>query len=348
MYLHILLHPWRRSARLLIGLIPLLIGLLNMFIAIKETQVVSATGGGTCPSQDGWTTLSRPTGASSRLPSFYADRIIKVEQSWRDANELYAAGFGGLYKSNDCGASWKTVAIDLVDYRLNADNVIEDISIDQNGYILVAWSKDPITVGLNYGATWQLAYVPEDVVGMRLYPRADRLIQTNKPARKYASVTGLRRPIRPELYTSDDAGISWRPTRHVIDGYLVPSPDSPSRFYVASGNRISISDVDEGTMVEVGRTGEDADEGSSVRDLSISTADGRLVALTVALDLIASGDGGVSWMRLSHRPVGDPVTEVIRPRLSLGRLEGGVFFVTGPDGDARVYRLPADVQPVTP
>src|ERR1041384_6557701 len=90
-------------------LVVLTAGLAGLFVLQQITESVSSqpTGDTFCPAAVGWTEVAAPPPLGpAPLIGRNNDLTNTIAASWERPGTIFAVGLEGLYRTDDCGATW--------------------------------------------------------------------------------------------------------------------------------------------------------------------------------------------------------------------------------------------------
>jgi len=259
-------------------------------------------GGGNFLSEDGgktWVTAS--TG-------YTGEDSFSVAVDAIDPARVYAAGFGGIWASDDGGVTWYGITNPPIERRLGYEKIAADPS--NAGHLLTG--KTVILESTDGGASWFIRWGEDDFVAAGV-PR-ERTIGISPSRIVFA-------PSNPATVY-----IGFGPENCAI-GHEPPSCSAPGLGVIVSH--------DGGTTWQ--RAGDTVMRELSVFDLAVDPTDGRSVYAGTGAGLYRTSDGGSSWQTVTGLPNRKPIHVVaIDPNdsshLLVGVLLDGIYRST--DGGA--------------
>jgi photosystem II stability/assembly factor-like uncharacterized protein len=219
-----------------------------------------------------------------------------------DGQVVYAgAAGGGLYRSNNGGATWTRV---VSDQEIGVRALAVAPQDPEHIYILAAWERmyESNDGGQNWQARWTGLSLTDEALSQAIAP-------TNSSTMYVGTDTGL--------YRSRYGGKDWRPVGHRLDDQSVltmiarPAPNSEegaSVLYLGA-TRGAYRSYDEGNTVEPWGQGL---EGISVTAIVFDPKDPQTMFVgTAGAGLFTSVDGGDTWQPIGPPELAEEVVETM-------------------------------------
>ena len=208
------------------------------------------------------------------------DPVMAIVQS-PSPSVLYAASCFHIYKSEDSGATWQSVA------DLGRNRVLAVHPQDDQILYVGTWSR--LYKSRDGGVTWEETGLTDVIVG-------DILIDPNDPQVVYVGTWG-----DDKMYKSEDGGASWRVINRGITTSTVTTlamdPDDASVLYAGSlGGSLLFKSEDAGESWRI--VGDDVLGTNSFNDLVFDARSPKTLYAATYTGLFQSTDGGEHWRRL--------------------------------------------------
>lgn len=269
-------------------------------------------GGGNYISEDGGKTWTNASTGYTGEDSF--DVAVDPNNSAR----VYAAGFGGLWRSDDGGMTWDGITNARKGPRIGHETVVADPS--QSDHILSG--RETLAESLDGGMSWTFSWEAETYLGLGVPEEAMRGISPSSivfaPSNPRTVYVG---------YGDENCALAHEPTCDRIGPGVLVSYDGGT-----SWQRAVDSDIDD----------------LSVFALAVDPDNDGIVYAGTGIGMYKTTDYGADWTAVAVLPEGRPVHAIAinpsNPKHMLAGLEqNGMYRST--DGGASWRRISAGFEP---
>lgn len=306
----------------------------------------------TCGFADGWHQVSAPEDPTLVPGAPGWGRVYAVAESSVPRGRLFVGGVNGLYRSDDCSATW---------HKYQSESKPTDtyrsffaITINLNGRVIAAGSPTlfgPLYRSDDGGETWS----PMDVAGQQIVPASQGGLLYSPSGRLYVQTMSSATVLNGEAFAySDDDGQSWtQTTRSKVHPSFAVDPNDPATIYAVNWPihrppppTSSSSNVPTEPMAHVSqyRLLRSMDSGASYQDwapveelpgaIAVSIDASRYWLASFEDHLWQSRDKGQTWQMLDMMPFRDPKQLAVSPS------DPRVVYAVSGDGNLWVYREP--------
>ncbi|MFN8526427.1 MAG: hypothetical protein U0821_25280 [Chloroflexota bacterium] len=319
-----------------------------------------------CPARPGWTELRFPLGQPITPAPPHSEGFGRPAVSWNPSGRIYVGALGGLYRTDDCGATWFDVPTgEAIGQRTGG----MPVALDRDGCLYISAhryvgltpyelteikdsnSAQNLYVSCDDGVAWRVAYLvpPEPITG-----RGTRLTFITR-IEASATVPGLvvafgrlRGPVpeRPNTtwgsLRSCDYGLTWEHLRR--GGYnFVIDPTDPEYLFSSSTLSDNHPEADDPWLIRstvasggFARATNLCRQGvtcAGLADLAVTADGSRMWASRENASVYVSHDLGRTW----QFAFAGPIAPYQRPQYDFGLalatspVDPRVLFVTSAD-----------------
>jgi photosystem II stability/assembly factor-like uncharacterized protein len=233
---------------------------------------------------------------------WYGARAAAV--GWEAPGVIYAAGNGGLYRTDDCGATWRPMGSPEA-IGPSRPFLIDVMAVDRDGGLYTGWQEsEPLSVSRDGGASWERGLTIDQAFGppvVRVYPTSVSPSPA-APGLVYGafrangtSLGGLKR--------SRDGGLTWeRRPGPGFSFHVAADAVDPDTVYVAGAacrqsaapcTPILSRSTDGGaTFAQIGEFER------PILALAVAADASQLWVATEARGMFVSRDRGATWERV--------------------------------------------------
>lgn len=271
-----------------------------------------------CRSPAGWAEIGRPAAIPIRSSSDLEaapslERVNSVAPSALATGRLYVGGSSGLFVSDDCGASWRSIS--------RPRGRVSHMSVRSDGQDrLYAFNgQDQFLVSVNGGRSWEEpeGITPDGKRHHRLLANADA-VSPGPSGTAYATSfpdSEGRGPYPIAQWLSGDGGRTWTPVGALRYGssydrirfarrIAAIHPRDPATLYSIGRDEGARRSRDDGQTFEpfIREFRPSLSSDDQVRQIRISRDGSRFWLLTIMGQLYVSTDDGVTWDKLTDVP----------------------------------------------